>query len=429
MQNIMETAFTFDEQRNCVVPFQLTQSLHPETLDDRLTSFSYYVLNRNNRTHENLVRSIARPLAVPYVDVSKYRTTTEPVPVLMCKPSGYRTLRYDLTDPDHLEACFIHQANALRWELIRQTLEQIGAKVTVVDSVRPDKPRECLQESFDYSTLEIFTRDAGFIYNGRFFAPSTQITAMAVRSTSNKASSEILRETGYKDFASETAQQSRMRFKELQILNMMKAFSQAGMKIETRRIHSLFDGGNVLPDPNKGLIFVGKSRVKLPPELSRISIAANQQWNQAIAAATGARVIAIDCGEPATPAEADRFHIDMMGSLLPGGELLLDRRNTSQASSERLKKVYGRNILYIDGSNPQFIDDEVEARKITNCPANLVAIGRTLFMPSCSDSLRATLTRRDYSVVSAETLGVYPWLLAINGGSIHCVTQTAPSFG
>jgi N-dimethylarginine dimethylaminohydrolase len=425
MQKFVETAFTFDKRRNCVVPFQQTAHMSPGTLDERLSDFRIYRNAPDNLTYARALRSIERPLAIPYADVSRQKTAEQPVPVVMCRPSGYRTLRYDLGNPRHLDVCIANQSNALRWELIKSTLEQIGAKVIVADSARlnTEATPECVSPQSDLSTLEVFARDTGFIYRGEYFAPSRQMHEAIYRASTTERATQLFAKMGYKDLATSAKQQAHIDFQERSITNLIDAFRKADVTIRPRRIDAVFDGGNVAPIPKKGLIFVGKDRLELPTEQQRLASQRIQLWHQLIGDATGARVIPIDCGERQNMDTANRFHVDMMMAELPGEELLLDRRNTSQRSYDRLKKIF-EEIVFVDADNPQYVHDDVEERLITNCPANLVPIGRTLFMQSASDKLRTSLTRRDYRVVSAKDLGVHPSMLAINAGSIHCLTLT-----
>lgn len=420
------TAFSFDSSRNCIVPLDDRGAQTPVMLEDRLHK---YRKNSDAPLSASVLSLCHDPFWVPKRNVAQYKSTDNPVPVVMCPPPGYLTTRYNFEPRDeddvsrkNMELVYLlNQLVARSWEMTRQTLEELGAKVIVADpiglpSTTPYKPYDMLHGVYG---LQVFPRDAGFIAGDTFYCGSTDVESETDRS---------IRERHMMDPNDAMEQEFHQEYhhnmgimRDQHAATIIDAFGKTGVALSLQKIDSYLEAGDILFDKRKGCIFVGRETEfdfiqKKEDQLARL-----------LADATGADIVQIDRESYVHAAlrvgGGGGAHLDLFMAPLPNGEMLCDPRFTNTASMETLQKIYGDDLVRIGKDNP--IGAPTSMGEIAEIrPANLVAVGQTLLMPFCSDALRQDLTRRKYTVVSSQTLKKEPSVFYMQGGSFHCITQT-----
>ena len=405
--HIITAAFRFDEA---------TQSL--KLNEEGATHVPYKLRQSTN------LEAFFLPLPVEHNDVSQYKTTKDHPLVIMTPPRGFLSNQYDLSNQHDVVVGVINKLVAMGWQTIQQTLKGIGANVVVAKSPW-DADELPLDAQQNVGPDSMFARDAGFALPG-FFYSASQSAYAHISAAHNR---EVGQQAGFGtrslslDLVEALIMSSSCHSGNAQ--HIADAFQQYGENVTLRKLDAFFEGGDILVDKRREVVFIGRN----DPRISRVLAENDKKLWPVLEQETGMKIIPIDRETPhikdGAMAGADRFHLDTFMSILPGGELLVDPRYVSKSSRQTLVKMYGKNLITIGPEHSERIPDMLD-QPAPNSPANLVAVGRTLFMPFCSKVLRKVLIRRGYTVVSAEEVGVRPGTFHINGGSIHCVTQAMP---
>lgn len=409
----------FDPETRCLVSIPPLRDDVPRTLAQRIDFYRRLRKESEFLSLKDLWLESLSPLSVPTPEVAQYRTAKDSMTIVMCPTPGQLPMLYDITSVQDMGVFICHQFVTGSWETVRYAFEELGAKVVVADSIWDPSPVEATPL---FPVEEIFARDPGFVFGKTFYAPSTEAHADFI-------SSLIIQISNSFDFAEnvllQRAAEISAEHKRDHAEKVVKAFRENGIDLAYRKINAFFEGGDVFVDAKKGCIFIGRD----PRRLFEIRERNHEKLHDILVKATGAEVIAIDrfeqLPEGAKAQSGNRSHIDTIMSVLPGGELLFDPRYTSSDSAALLKRIYGKEIIYVGDDNPEQIDG-IMGKQVQNYVPNLVAVGRTLVMPNCSETLRKNLMQKDYTVVSARELGLNPNNLYIRGGSIHCITNTLP---
>ncbi len=335
----------------------------------------------------------------PNVDsdlLSQYKTLSagEPTPTfIMCPPddlgeSGYKQEAYE-------EA----------WKTLKQTIEGLGGNVITLDA------------SIDAGYGEVWTRDPALVFPKQklFIIDSTPHTK---------------EEQAYKRNLPEETKQ------------ISKALEKEGFrKVDIQA--SLAEGGDVIIDEDRKIVFVGYSDLESPKTQNTIT---------SIQEHTGYEVFPIrrqlrkDKANHLSSQRVGEFgfsvfyHLDTGMAKLPKGGYLISESITDTETLEKLQNLLGKDLIIVeDKLEADFWKTKVRDTTYTLTPAedakyklgkntqhmayNLISIGDTLIMPYCSDELMNNLQDKGYKVVTPKTLNLDGIKWEFSNGSIHCATN------
>lgn len=434
--NEITTAFSFDASRGCIVPSHELRDKPPEDLEKRLLGFRK---NREGVLSQSPHHGFSVPYRVPKKDVSHLRTVNQNVPVVMAPPPGYLNVTYNFNRTNAassykaLSDYLAQQIIARSWEIVRQTLTDLGAKIIVNDPIAPAETNLFKQLDSNHGVygMQMFCRDAGFVFDNAFYTGSLNVE------DETRCALDEQRVLNSKDpFPPEVIRQHYQTMREMrdkQVRQTIEGFKKAGKILSLKEIGTRVDGGDVIVDQRRGIIFIGRE-TNLSYYKKRDDFSAF-----ALKRATGADVIQIDrhsffhnyISSDRSLGRGLAYHLDLLMAPLPDGGMLCDSRHTTSASVDLLRHIYGDKFLCIGRSTPLetdllMPDKAAKDKKAAVLPANLVCIGHTLFMPYCDPIAKKELAGRDISVVSSQTLKLPPSTFFMRGGSIHCITNTMP---
>jgi|GEM_PF-5768421 len=253
------------------------------------------------------------------------------------------------------------------WCALKQTLESLGAEIIQLDPKRPRATRVDLDEQ-----LEIFTRDPVIVMDDRKIALVPDFAAM------KKEGREIPEDP--------------------HVPAMVAELRKQGYKIQPYKGRT--QGGDVIYDAERKLILVGLDRAGF--DVNRCFTADDATAMEEL---TGCKVIRVK-------RMAYKFyHLDTAIGQLPGGKYLINPIVTDDATYKEIKTHIGeKNIIELPREEERYC-------------SNLIAVGKTLVMPSCSEALEKQLVDAKFTVVTPEKVGLPAGAWDILNGSVHCMTQ------
>ncbi len=418
IRNII-SSFSYDPTRKCLIVHPLLREVEPTPIHKRLNFLDYIVVNNLPTSREFFFEQL-RPISVPYADLTRHRTTAQAEPIVMSPTNGHYTTQYDFSTLPDLRQFLANAIQTVRWQMVKSALTELGGNVVLSENLYDKDTRHC---STQVPVEEIFCRDCGFALDGRFYATSRLAHHEHFANTlqDERPDTAFLGQPVFHRIASYLGDSKVIHAKAVHA-----AFNQANVNLSYVDSGHYIEGGDILFDPHKGLLFIGHDENTVC--VSRTN-SISQLCNY-LSAESGFEVIKIYRHESSLSdddhdAQSSRFHLDTFMAILPKGELLLDARYTSTASVKRLHKIYGDKIIYVGADNPATVPC-IATTDVPNSVTNLVAVGRSLLMPSCSRSLKNELRKQDYVVVTPEDLGGVPSDFYLNGGGPHCVTHTLP---
>lgn len=421
-------AIDFDEDRHCVFPSSLSGFTQTLPIADKINQFIDLVQNPA-ADRDALVRRfelLIAPIAIPRTSLDRADNGSKII--IMSPTTGHTPTAYDFSSREDQMIFFSNQVLATGWEVTRQALLSLGATVKIADDIYEETGIAPVMaaDGVQLPVQQIFARDPGVVLANKFLAVSEEAlyrTTIDVLETSNGI--RIPRHSRADKFAQLTA-----GLKPRHAQSISDAYRRAGADFKLHPIDAFFEAGDVIPDPKKGIVLIGNDSNY---NQKYRSLHSNQQsLRAAFSAVAGERSAPVFIERPFTEysedrGQGERFHLDCFMCRLPKGELLIDPRYTTPASMDLLKKIYGDDLITITPDNPTVTEGPVVSGDVPNCIANLVAVGTTLLMPSCSGSLKDKLQNRGYSIVTAKDLGVTPGFLYMRGGGMHCITNDFPS--
>lgn len=407
------TQFTYRQKDHCLIPSPSHARRYPVNVEERV----------RDHMADNPLDQLAGPIQLPEIDVERDPYAIPQSDLFIMGPtSGHSCTEYRADHPEELNAFIDNQVLAAAWHAIKRNLEALGARVFVAEDIYPP-PQVSVPISALFGSAQpiqqIFTRDAGVPIGSAFFHPTNEHEARAVayQNKDHLAPDDLT-------FCVQMAQELRR----VQRNHLCAAYRQAGKAVTCRPVDAYFEGGDVLYDARKDILFVGHGQDSAYP----LSAHELKQLKGELHAETGASVTVID--RPFSGAHPDaslsyRFHLDTFMALLPNGEMLVDPRYTSEQSMNTLQTIYGDNLLRIPKEEATMAIGVNNSTYMANYAPNLVSVGMTLVMPTCCHPLKRLLKQRGYSVVTAQDIGLSPGLLNMRGGSVHCVTSSFPRIG
>jgi hypothetical protein len=181
---------------------------------------------------------------------------------------------------------------------------------------------------------------------------------------------------------------------------MEKELKKQGYKIEKYKGYT--QGGDFIYDPQRKLILVGIGMAGFD-----INRTFTEEDAKALGKQTGCEVIRVK------RTSYKHYHLDTAISVLPNGKWLITPRVTDEATYKKLQaKVGAGNIIDIPVEEERYF-------------ANLIAVGRTLVMPSCSTPMKQRLEQEGLKVLTPEMVGLPSGAWDIRQGAVHCMTQQA----
>jgi N-dimethylarginine dimethylaminohydrolase/ribosomal protein L31E len=162
-----------------------------------------------------------------------------------------------------------------------------------------------------------------------------------------------------------------------------------------------FEGGNVVYDPKRDVIYLGISSQAREIDHSENSEIA------ALHKATGKRVI------PISLPNTEYYHLDTMMAVLPGGEVIVAPKGTDKQSMALVQAMTPEKDLFL-------IDDPQHQLK-----TNIVLVENTILANAIDDDLCTTLTERGYKVIegSGRASGDTGREFRMMNGGLRCAVQ------
>lgn len=285
--------------------------------------------------------------------------------------------------PRSVKSSFRHvAADYVRWTALKESFRQSGARIYEV-SVQPDDPHFLL-----------WMRDPCVIVDGTAFFPDV----------------DILRKSGLTNMFLPN------KIRSLEVAK--ERMAQIGLKIVEVR-DAYFDGGNIVPDHEEGILFYGDDRNLVVMDSVEL-LAEDIYWN------TGKKYEAAYI-----PTHSQQYyHLDIGCSpRLPDGRYIVaeDLGPDCDGSGYRtLEKYLGKNRI---------LKADAETGNMGLC--NMEVIGNVVFMPACPDRLREELEDAGLTVNAprSEDLRGTCFSLAdefsavrqIGTGGVHCMTNSVQS--
>lgn len=402
---------TFDAVRNCVVPDAENESVAPLEGLSLLTAAEQ--LNDQGQTQLS-IQAMLTPARVPAADLSAFRTAQQPETIVMGCPPGYTRMGYDFESPVHRRVFRSNLHYTLAWETLRQAFESLGAHVVAL----PDNALRFSNGRLNpFGFMQFYPRDAGFMWNDVFYAPS------------NKAQfdSYLLLHTGRPGGDSEkdlelVAAKSILLAQSKDVL--CADVAQGLGDVPCKKVEAFFEGGDILADEKRGLLFVGHDKRQGDSKVGKLEAAAREHLGRE----TGARVINIHrCAFDARPDGGvdvgNWHHLDTFMAPLPNGGMLCDPRRTDKASLRQLDHIYGSKLVLIDPETPNVVKTPLD-ELVANLAGNLVCIGHSLVMPYCTPVTQKRLEKQGLTVVRPEDMKVTAGFLHMSQGGPHCITAS-----
>ncbi len=422
----------FDETRHCLVPSDFAPDREPISIVEKVETFI-----RINRASQDFARysqilNATCPVAVPYAPLDGKRAAPNTSEIIIMSPTPCHTpTMYDLYNQEDRQIFVANQMLAFSWEMTRQALLALGAQVKVTSDIYPNTATNPLMAT-DGTVLpipQIFARDPGVIVGDIFFTPGEQATHKSLVCAAVGGQKSFIDKLVMGGLINEMCHVSASK-KQDHARAVVAAFGSAGKQLTLKTIDAFFEGGDVIVDSRKGLIFVGYDEAA---HVAYHGVHGNiQSLQKEFGILTGCSVVVIERPltlDGNTRQNGERFHLDTFMNVLPKGELLIDSRYTSQGSLDVLKKIYGDDVILIGKDNLSSVKGPAGDEDVPIYPPNLVPVGDTLLMPSCSTSLKSELQQRGYQVVSPEDFNVPLGYTYMRGGSMHCITHTVPQHG
>lgn len=258
---------------------------------------------------------------------------------------------------------------AHNWLALKETIEQLGAKVIV------HQPKE-------QSKDDIYTRDAIVVLS----AESKTYLTPSCEQIKNK------RERSVNRLESMKAEMDKRGYKKIEV-------------------DAYFEGGDVVLDAKKKLLFIGHK----PEDVEQ----AKQTQKSVQDALKTAGIEDIEVIMVPRQDARKYYHLDLGMARLPHGEMLVAKEMLDDKTLAVLQDKYGKELIVASGLDGHLV-------------TNQIAIGDTLVMPACSEMLGAQLNKMGYQVVSPEQLpGKVNWnfgdvspTFGIGGQDVgpHCMT-------
>lgn len=418
-------AIQYDPEERLLLPFRMSGMGEPISMPDKLKAFER-MAGKPPRSFDDLAERmtlIIQPLTMPRFNLPDNLPLPAARHIFVMGPtSGHHTTVYDLLSPEDQGITLSNQMTAVGWEVARQGLLRLGADVVVAEDIYAAVGIDVMsaQQGIMLPVQQMFPRDSGVPIAGKYIIASER----AVHDFTINAVTSIHGPRAAASMQLQKLAELTAGLKPRHGQSVVDAFARAGLPLQIETIDAFFEGGDVIYDCRRGIIFIGddKHTNQLYKDIGNTLPALKAEFKR-VAAIEPTVIDRPFSMKGRNRHDGERFHLDCFMALLPKGEMLVDPRYTTPQSLAYLKKIYGDDLLVIGPENHPAILGPVGRGKVPNYTANLVCVGTSIVMPTCSPRLKATLQGRGYTVLTAENFGIPPGYFYLRGGGWHCASQ------